>query len=87
MAEWYTRSAPCSKGFISQGVVKVESTSSGMPCSCAMALTVGMSSTSRPGLPTVSPKNNLVLGRMAARQAAMSPGLTKVVSMPKRRSV
>jgi hypothetical protein len=46
--------------------------------------TVGMSSTSSPGLPTVSPKNNLVLGRTAARQPSMSPGLTNVVSMPKR---
>ena len=48
---------------------------------------VGMSSTSRPGLPTVSPKKSLVLGRTAARQAAMSLGWTNVVSMPKRRMV
>ena len=52
-----------------------------------MADTVGVSSTSSPGLPTVSPKKSLVLGRTAARQALMSPGLTNVVSMPKRRMV
>jgi hypothetical protein len=52
-----------------------------------MADTVGMSSTSRPGLPTVSPNSSLVFGRIAARQASMSPGLTKVVAMPKRLSV
>ena len=74
-------------GFISQGVVKVLSTSSGRPASCAMALTVGMSSTSSPGLPSVSPNSSLVSGRTAARQPSMSPGLTKVVAMPKRASV
>jgi len=67
--------------------VKVLSTSSGTPASCAMALTAGMSSTSRPGLPSVSPNSSRVCGRIAARQASRSPGLTKVVSMPKRASV
>jgi hypothetical protein len=43
-----------------------------------------MSSTSSPGLPTVSPNSSRVLGRIAARQPSMSPGLTKVVWMPKR---
>ncbi|MNE47551.1 hypothetical protein D3C80_1419620 [compost metagenome] len=80
-------SAPSDRGFISQGEVRVESTSSGTPASCAICATVGMSSTSRPGLPTVSPKNSLVLGRTAAFQPSMSPGLTKVVSIPKRASV
>ncbi len=37
VAEWKTRSAPCSNGRISHGVVNVESTSSGRPCSCASA--------------------------------------------------
>ena len=36
--------------------MNVESTSSGSPCSCASAATRGMSSTSSPGLPSVSPK-------------------------------
>jgi hypothetical protein len=87
VALWYSRSAPWSKGFISHGVVKVLSTSSGSPASWAMADTVGMSSTSSPGLPSVSPNSSRVLGRMAARQPSMSPGLTKVVVMPKRDSV
>ena len=51
-----------SSGLISQGVVSVESTSSGTPASWAMVETVAMSSTSSPGLPTVSPKNSLVFG-------------------------
>ncbi|MDB5751342.1 MAG: hypothetical protein JWP65_1763 [Ramlibacter sp.] len=81
------RSAPRSNGLISQGVVKVESTSSGSPASWATAATLGMSSTSSPGLPTVSPNSSLVWGRIAARQPSMSPGCTKVVAMPKRRIV
>jgi hypothetical protein len=68
-------------------VVSVLSTSSGTLASCAICATVGMSSTSSPGLPTVSPKNSRVFGRTAAFQPSMSPGLTNVVSMPKRRSV
>ncbi|EWS57698.1 hypothetical protein Y695_04780 [Hydrogenophaga sp. T4] len=68
-------------------MVSVLSTSSGTFASCAICATVGMSSTSRPGLPTVSPNSNRVLGRTAAFQPSMSPGFTKVVSMPKRRSV
>ena len=87
VAEWKTSAAPCSKGRISQGVVKVASTSSGTPASRPRALMVGMSSTSSPGLPRVSPNSSRVFGRIAARQASMSPGRTKVVSMPKRRSV
>ena len=62
----------------------VESTNSGTPCSCATRDTRGMSSTSRPGLPSVSPKKSRVFGRTAARHASMSRGSTKVVSMPKR---
>ncbi len=87
VAEWKMRSAPWSNGFISHGVVKVESTSSGRPLSWASAATVGMSSTSRPGLPSVSPNSSRVSGRIAARQPSMSPGFTKVVEMPKRDSV
>ena len=68
VAEWKTRSAPCSNGCIRYGVVNVESTSSGRPCSCASAATRGMSSTSSPGLPSVSPNSSACLGRIAARQ-------------------
>ena len=59
----------------------MESTSKGSPASCAMSLTAGMSSTSRPGLPTVSPNSRRVSGRIAARQPSRSPGLTKLVVM------
>ena len=52
-----------------------------------MAPTVGMSSTSSPGLPSVSPNSSRVFGRIAARQPSMSDGFTKVVSMPNRRNV
>ena len=83
-----TRSAPCSNGRISHGVVNVESTSSGRPCSCASAATRGMSSTSRPGLPSVSPNSSRVLRPDRARaSASRSRGSTNVVSMPKRGSV
>jgi hypothetical protein len=68
-------------------VVKVESTSSGSPWSWASAATAGMSSTSSPGLPSVSPNSSRVSGRIAARHPSMSPGRTKLVWMPKRASV
>ncbi len=84
VAEWYSRSAPSSKGFISTGVVKVESTSSGTLAACAICATAGMSSTSRPGLPSVSPKRSRVLGLTAFFHSSKLRGLTKVVSMPKR---
>ena len=42
-------------------MVKVASTSSGSSASCAIFATAGMSSTSRPGLPSVSPKSRRVL--------------------------
>ncbi|MNC95100.1 hypothetical protein D3C83_121260 [compost metagenome] len=64
--------------------MKVASTSSGIFASWAMALTAGMSSTSRPGLPSVSPKSSRVFGRMALAKFSGVPGATKVVSMPKR---
>src|SRR3989442_187743 len=37
--------------------------------------TAAISSTSRPGLPTVSPQNSLVLGRTAARQVKQAGGM------------
>ncbi len=66
VAEWKTRSAPCSNGRISQGVVNVESTSSGTPWSCASDATRGTSSTSSPGLPSVSPNSSRVSGRIGS---------------------
>ena len=87
VAEWNTRSAPSSNGRISQGVVNVESTRSGRPWSCASAATRGTSSTSSPGLPSVSPNRSRVSGRIAARHASRSRGSTNVVVIPKRGSV
>jgi hypothetical protein len=52
-----------------------------------MSATMAMSITSRPGLPSVSPKSSRVFGRSASRQAAPSRGSTNVVSMPNRRRV
>ena len=85
--ECMTRSAPRSSGRHRYGVANVLSTSSGMPASCAIPASAGMSSTSRPGLPIVSPITSRVLGRSAARKPSRSRGLTKVVVMPKRGSV
>src|SRR2546421_467852 len=55
-----------------------------MPAACAISETLGMSSTSRPGLPMVSAMRSRVLARMAALKPSRSRGLTKVVVMPKR---
>ena len=49
-----TMSAPCSSGRHSAGEASVLSTTSGMPCSWAMAAMDSMSATSQRGLPTVS---------------------------------
>ena len=68
-------------------MAKVLSISSGTPASSATSATPRMSSTSRPGLPIVSPNIRRVRGLTASRQAARSPGSTKVASMPKRASV
>ena len=85
--ECMTISAPSSIGRLRNGVAKVLSISSGIFASCAIAATRGISSTSRPGLPMVSPITRRVLGRIAARNPSRSRGLTKVVVMPKRGSV
>jgi hypothetical protein len=61
-------------GALQAGVTRVASTSSGTRASWAISAMAGMSSTSRPGLPMASPNSRRVSGRMAARQASLSPG-------------
>ena len=68
-------------------MAKVLSISSGIAAACAISATRGMSSTSRPGLPMVSPITSRVRGVIALRKPSWSRGLTKVVVMPKRGSV
>ena len=68
-------------------MAKVLSISSGTPAAFATSATAAMSSTSRRGLPIVSPNSSRVRGVTASRQAPRSAGSTKVVSMPKRASV
>ena len=54
VSEWMTISAPCSIGRSRCGVVKVLSTISGRPLSCAIFEIASMSETSSDGLPMVS---------------------------------
>ena len=83
VAECTTTSAPCSIGRIKKGVATVLSTMSGRPFSWAIFATVSISNTSFFGFEIVSPKNALVLGRIALRHDSGSSGLsTKVTSMP-----
>jgi hypothetical protein len=80
---WTTMSAPHSSGRIRYGVGTVLSTMSGIPFSCATALTPSMSKMSFFGLASTSPKNAFVLGRIAARHWSRSSGSsTNVHSMP-----
>ena len=61
----------------------VLSTTSGTPAAWATSAMPAMSSTTGLGLPIVSPKKALVLGRMAARHCSRSLGSsTKLTSMP-----
>ena len=88
VAECTTMSAPHSNGRMRYGVGTVLSSTSGMPCSWATAETPSMSELEFCGLPKVSPKNALVFGRMAVRQASRSSGSsTNVTSMPSLGSV
>ena len=68
-------------------MAKVLSIRRGTPASPATSATAAMSSTSRPGLPIVSPYIRRVRGLTASRQARQSAGSTNVVSIPKRASV
>jgi hypothetical protein len=87
VAEWKTRSAPCSKGCISQGVVKVrvhQQRHAGVvrdgghrgDVQHVQARVAQRLAEQQPGL-----------GPHAARQASMSPGFTKVVLDAEARSV
>ncbi len=87
VAEWKTISAPSVSGRHSTGEAKVLSIISGILAAWAIAAIAGMSSTSPPGLPMVSPSTNRVFGWMALAKPAWSRGLTKVVAMPKRGKV
>jgi hypothetical protein len=79
---------PVAQGLARYGVASVLSTTSGMWCSWATDDTPSKSSTSPLGLPSVSAKKALVLGRTAARQASRSSGSsTKVTSIPSLGSV
>ena len=69
VVECMTMSAPSSIGFDRNGVANVLSISSGIFASCAIAATCGMSSTSSPGLPMVSPITSRVFGLMLLRNA------------------
>ena len=84
VAEWNTMSAPRLSGRQSTGEAKVLSIISGILAACAIAAMAGMSRTSPPGLPMVSPSTSRVSGLMALANPSWSRGLTKVVSMPKR---
>ena len=84
VAEFITRSAPSSIGRLRNGVAKVLSINSGIFASWAIAAMAGMSSTSSPGLPMVSPITSRVLGLIAARNSSSARGFTKLVVMPKR---
>ena len=84
VAEWKTMSAPRVSGRHSTGEAKVLSIISGIFAAWAIAAMAGMSSTSPPGLPIVSPSTSRVSGLMALAKPSWSRGLTKVVSMPKR---
>ena len=75
VAEWTTRSAPCSTGRHRAGVAKVLSTRSGTPWRCAMSAIADRSATSSPGLPMVSTMSKRVSGRKAASTAARSQGM------------
>ena len=66
MAEWITMSAPCSIGRTRYGVLKVASTTSGMPASRATLASPSRSWTSDDGLATTSTKIALVFSRTAA---------------------
>src|SRR5581483_229536 len=70
VAECVTMSAPHSIGRQRYGVAKVESITSGAPCSCAIFATASMSSTLPPGLPIVSPYRTFVFGRSEHREEA-----------------
>jgi len=87
VSECITRSAPWSSGRQRQGVAKVLSINSGTPAAWAISASAGMSMTSRPGLPMVSPSTRRVCGRSAARNPSRSRGFTNVVVMPNRGSV
>ncbi len=87
VAEWNTMSAPRVRGRQSTGEAKVLSIISGIFAWWAMSAMAGMSKTSPPGLPMVSPSTSRVSGLMALANPSWSRGLTKVVSMPKRGNV
>src|SRR2546422_609794 len=81
VAEFITRSAPSSIGRLRNGVAKVLSISSGIFASWAIWATSGISSTSSPGLPMVSPITSRVFGLIAARNSSSARGLTGVVGI------
>src|SRR5580692_5994408 len=77
VAEFITISAPSSMGRLRNGVAKVLSIRSGIFASCAICATAGMSSTSSPGLPMVSP----ITTRLVIGETIGNPGL-EVLDIP-----
>ena len=71
VAEWNTMSAPSVSGRHSTGEAKVLSIISGIFAAWAISAIAGMSKTSPPGLPIVSPSTSRVCGLMAFAKAVM----------------
>src|SRR5262249_1286802 len=87
VAEWITRSAPCSSGRQITGGARVESTTSSAPPLCAISASLRRSGTAVVGLAIVSAYTIGVAGRIAARTASRSEISTKSVSTPNRASM
>ena len=83
VAEWKTRSAPCSSGRQLIGVAIVLSTTSLAPAAWAISATAGMSATARCGFETVSTTTRAAPST-AVRSASRSPMSTSRPSGPGR---
>jgi hypothetical protein len=75
VTECTTMSAPWSSGFCTYGDMKVLSTTTMMPCWCAMDVTLRMSTRVRVGFDGDSIQMSLVLGRMSSAMSISMLGL------------